>query len=123
YAIIQKFLGKRIIKGLSDAEGIIVQTNWMKNSVIQLTAIKEDIIQVVPPKIKVDHNNLFSEPNSNSFFYPRGDDIYKNIEIIERAAELIDNLDFKVELTIERELENHHIKSIGRISRDEVFEK
>ncbi|MGH2097442.1 glycosyltransferase [Aerococcus urinaeequi] len=123
YAIIQKFLGKRIIKGLSNAEGIIVQTNWMKKSVIKLTAIKDEIIQVVPPKIKVDDNNLFSEPNLNTFFYPTGDDIYKNIGIIERSAELINNLDFKVELTIERELENHHIKSIGWITREEVFEK
>lgn len=124
YAIIQKLLGKRIIGSVTKADKVIVQTEWMKKAVLNLTDIEHNRVLVFPPHINIrKKRKLTSTYNNNLFFYPTGDEIYKNFEVIEDASNMINNLEFKVEVTIKRKLNNKHIESIGMISRGEVFKK
>lgn len=122
YAVIQNLLGKRIVESIKRANGVIVQTEWMKEAVLNMTNVLSDHIYVLPPHIDIDeYKKNLSNPVNNLFFYPTGDEIYKNLEIIEEASNLINNLEFKVEVTIDRNLNNRYIDSVGQITREEVY--
>jgi len=122
YAVIQKVLGNNIINGLPKADKVIVQTEWMKNAILDSTKMDSKKIDVIAPDIKLDvripENN---ELNNNYFFYPTSDLSYKNIGILDEASDLIKELNFKIYITIDWKINNKHICSIGQISRKEVF--
>lgn len=129
YAIIQHILGANIKYGLNRADKVIVQTNWMKNAIIEQTKIVDNDILVIPPSISIKElSENESRPfKGNSFFYPTSLLPYKNISLIEEACNYIDsiepNLDYKVDITVEAKFKNDHINSIGMVSRDEVYNK
>lgn len=124
YAIIQKIIGKRIKKGLPKAEKIIVQTEWMKEAVKEEVQLEDEKIYVVPPDIDTNvPDSKNKQLNYNKFFYPTGDLHYKNINILEEASKIINDLDFEIEITIDRFLNNKHINTIGKIPREAVFKK
>ena len=129
YAMIQYLLGANIKYGLKRADKIIVQTKWMKAAIIEQTSIKSKDILVIPPSIDIEEvfinkTNVFQ---SNRFFYPTSSIPYKNISLIEEACEYIDkikpNLDYTVEITVDEKFHNGHIHAIGKIPRDEVYNK
>lgn len=124
YWLIQNLLGNLIKRKLNLANLVVVQTEWMKNAVINYASLDKKKIVVIPPTINFTlHNNQIREIDSNSFFYPTSDLLYKNIEILAKAANKIDDYEFNIDVTIERKLENKHINSIGKIPREDVFEK
>lgn len=122
--IIQYLIGYLIKKSIKISDEIIVQTKWMKDSIIKECKVNVEKIKVESPQIKllkIKNTNV----KLNHFFYPTSDYIYKNNNLIKEAATILKNKgisDFKVELTIEGNDENN-IYHIGKISREEVFEK
>ncbi|MFL2136567.1 glycosyltransferase [Ruoffia sp. FAM 24228] len=122
YAVLQYVLGKIIKNGLKHTQRIIVQAEWMKESVMK-EGITEEKIDVIPPTTNIPVLKKYNNYQMDNFFYPTSDFIYKNIEILEDAAELINELPFNIDITIKRKFANKHLNSIGYISRKEVFQK
>lgn len=116
---------------------IIVQQNWMAEKFKEMYSIKN--LLVAPPNVKYNPIGSFKEIviEKNSFFYPSFPRVFKNFEIICKAAEYlekegIDN--FKIYLTIDgsenlysKEIVKKYknlktIKFIGLLSREKVYE-
>ena len=125
YAIIQYFIGFCIKSSIKYVDSIIVQTKWMKKAVIEQCKILENKIIIDMPKIDCSFNKKFKESKNITFFYPTSNALYKNIDIIYDAVKLLNEEginNFVVEITIDG-ISNNNIKCIGKISREEVFEK
>lgn len=116
---------------------VIVQQNWIAEKFKEMYSIKN--LLVAPPNVEYNPINSFKEivVEKNSFFYPSFPRVFKNFEIICKAAEClekegIDN--FKVYLTIDgsenlysKEIVEKYknlktIKFIGLLSREKVYE-
>ena len=135
-AIYQYVIGTFIKKSINNVDKVIVQTEWMKKSVLKKTSKLDSDVIVVSPNI--DNMDLQVKDNyfeQNKFFYPASAAIYKNHKCIIDAVKIlvkegINN--FVVELTIdEKNCKNlditkeiqENIKFINHIKREEVFEK
>lgn len=129
YAIIQHLLGANIKYGLRRADTLIVQTNWMKEVIMDQTDDKSIKIEVIPPSININNKNRNENKKYNykSFFYPSGSALYKNNDIITQSCNYIDriypNLQYSVDITVDEEFNNSHIQSLGTITREKVLKK
>lgn len=135
-AIYQYFIGYIIKKSLYRTDKIVVQTEWMKRSVLQKINKKPSDIIVSPPTIQdIQYKVNDNYGKEKIFFYPAGKGVYKNHKIIIEASKIllkkgINN--FIVELTLDEsqtsqlnitsEIENN-IKLLGNLKREEVFNK
>ena len=114
---------------------IIVQQDWLRNKFKQLSQTGQII--VAHPNINLRKNMDSAPSTENIFFYPSFPRVFKNFEIIGKAAEILIKqgvTDFQVIFTISsaenrysRYIYNsfRHIKNIkflGIQSRDKVFE-
>lgn len=133
YAIYQHIIGRMIDSSVKRADKVIVQTQWMKDAVIKKTGIApEKIVKILP---EVEHGVLgHGAPCFTRFFYPAGEILYKNHScILEAVGILIDRgiTDFEVSFTLKegdipylnRYPKYGQVKYIGRILREEVFER
>ncbi len=132
-AIYQYIIGKLIIYSIKHANTVIVQGEWLKNSIKEKCKTINDIM-VFPTEITfpenlssvdyVDGNTV----NCKSFCYPVAPSIFKNHEcIFEAAKNLIDKgySDFKIYLTCEKKESYPDLKQfeyLGKVSREKVFE-
>ncbi|MCX0407784.1 glycosyltransferase [Clostridium perfringens D] len=128
-AMYQYLIGGIIKKSIKISDKVIVQSEWMKKSIISKKLKENENIFKVEPSIrleKVPHGKLI---NTN-FFYPAGKAIYKNHECIISACKILNNRgikNFNVYLTLDNltnidgSMEN--IKFIGSIDRTKVLEK
>ncbi len=143
YAVYQHLIGRMILASVKRADRTFVQTEWMRQAVLEKTGIDEDKIIKVLPDVKIpehlkDRDRKGNEHINNSvinrFFYPAGEILYKNHScIIEAAGILVDKgiTDFKVSFTLnkgdipslDRYPEYGQIEYLDHISRDEVFER
>lgn len=126
-AIIQHFIGYEIKQSVKISDEVIVQTNWMKDAIIEQCKVDDSKIRIIPPKISEElfENNKESRVSYNTFFYPTSTEIYKNNDVILKAVELLleEGVDkFTIEFTIDG-ISDKNIKYIGRIPREEVFKK
>lgn len=126
FAIYQYIIGTIIKFSLRYTDKIIVQTKWMKKAIENLQYGKNKTVAIQPP-IVIDEHNVKVILSQNRFFYPTSDIPYKNISIMDEACKIISEqhpeLEFNIEITIDRVLQSKHIHSIGKISRSEVIEK
>jgi len=125
-AIYQYIIGEIIKKSIKKADKVIVQTKWIKDSVIEFTNIaSHNVIDVFPnfencSEYKKD--NLFEKQN---FFYPAAKLIYKNHQCIYDACEILEKKgvsDYKISLTIEEENTVENINYLGELSFESVLE-
>lgn len=135
--IYQNIISKFIHNSVRKAEKVIVQTNWMKDAVLEIDKIEESKITVIHPElnVKIEKNFIQSEWR-NLFFYPSSNYSYKNHKVIfEAVKELAEQniSDFQVILTLNEEnlphdcieIYNSHkdyFKLIGNISHEKVME-
>ena len=140
YAIRQKIVCNLYRKNLKHADYIIVQTNWFKDAVVKWIPFDEKNIMVVNPRVSVDEHFLQKEYclTEPVFFYPAGDGMHKNHEIILDACKRLQDegiKNYKVIFTLDRvtalysekiaqriEKEKLNIEFIGIVSKEEVFE-
>lgn len=135
----QYIICRLIRMNIHKADEVIVQTEWMKKSLIDLTGYPENQIKLQKPLISCPVYEGRIEKEKNSFIYPASPYVYKNHDVILRACEIL--LDrginnFKVEFTIKPE-DNEtakHISSavqqkklpvemIGQIDQKTLFKK
>ena len=133
----QNLIGPIIILSAKRARKIIVQTNWMKEAVINRAKIPGERIEVRPPDLEIKIPGQFSLKDwQRTFFYPATPLVYKNHITLLKAAQILRNQgirDFKVLLTttkqsLPRECEKivdeveDHITFLGSISHEEVMQ-
>ena len=142
FAIYQYIIGNMIRSSIKIADAVIVQTRWVKDAIIERFHNHKDKIFVVPPSIDISifTNNIVQEKTNsykNTFFYPAGALLYKNIDCIIKAAYILLKKginDFKIVLTIKGDENSYagRIKKMaeglgkkiifaGRMSREDVF--
>lgn len=136
YAVYQYLIGALIDSSVKSANRVIVQTEWMRDAVAKKTKInKEKISKVLPD---VSDLSAYVEKGlwqSNQFFFPSGEILYKNHECVIKAAQILNKkgiTDFKVYFTLKdlsdvtkRTYEDPYgnICWTGRVSREEVLSK
>ncbi len=91
YAIRQKFIARIYRKQLRKADHIIVQTKWFKEASAKWIPFDENKFSVVNPKVNVDPRLLEKEYKLSEpiFFYPAGDGVHKNHQVILDACEIL----------------------------------
>lgn len=114
------------------ADGIIVQSDWMRNAFKSMYHI--DNVIVARPEMSVKDVVDKSQSDKTIFVYPSLSRYFKNFEVICEACKEIDNDDFEVWLTIDgsedkysRDLRTKYgsiscIKWMGRQTREKVYE-
>lgn len=135
-AIYQYIIGAIIKKSLKKTNKIVVQTQWMKIAVEACKKIAPYKVIVAPPTVIMEEYLLKAEYGKiNKFFYPSGPGIYKNHEILIKCVENLVNdgfNNFEIEFTLDESYKQKmkinkkvekHIKFIGQIPREKVFEK
>ena len=137
--IYQNIIGKNIFKSIKKADRVIVQTNWMKNTIIEKLSVYDEKIEVKKAIIDVEIKEQFRETKDSlsTFFYPASGVIFKNHKIIVDACLKLKNdgiNEYKVIFTLNGN-ENRHITELysvskanrlpikfkGSMQRDEVF--
>lgn len=126
-AVYQYLIGKIIRDSIKAAQLVVVQTNWMKEAIINNAKISKDKILVAFPSIKnlkrMKTPNVF---NNCSFFYPANNSIYKNHGCLKEAIKILLNQninDFQVILTIESDLNLNVIKNKGYMNFEDVLKQ
>lgn len=134
YAVYQYLIGALIDASIKRASFVIVQTQWMKQAVISKTNINEvKIANILPDIPDLSTFRNIGEFESNQFFFPSGEILYKNHECILKAVKLLNEKkihDFQVHFTLKGLLDVtkrtyddpfHNVIWSGRLSRQEVF--
>lgn len=127
-ALIQHIVGKIICSSARNADAVIVQTEWMKNALLNKRRISAEIVKVVKPEIKIpDEIKEKSSWDPFHFFYPTSDYPYKNNDIVEEAAIYLERefgSNIRVEMTLEKVKEGTGaVYYAGRLSREELWHK
>lgn len=138
--IYQNIIGKNIMKSIQRADKVIVQTEWMKKACIEKTGIEIEKIEIVPPQINLDIEQLFkaNEESYSTFFFPASELTYKNHEVVVRACKKLKEsgiIDFRVIFTLKGNENDHIIKLynevnsnqlpiefVGDLTREQVFD-
>lgn len=126
-AFYQKIVGnviKRTIK--IERPYVIVQTKWMRNSLLNKKIISNPKILVHKPIIPLKIGNEIYTGAGKSFIYPATPFIYKNHVLIYKAVEELNEFgvdNFNVELTISSKKKVNNVSFIGHITYDEVMQK
>jgi len=129
YAVYQYLIGFLIKESIRRAKGVFVQTQWMNDAVCAY--IDPAKVRVIAPSVpageKLSDQNVCIR--QNRFFYPAGNMIYKNHDLLYRSVEALiaDGFgDFQVDLTLEKtnacEAEQTALNCVGMLSRETVME-
>ncbi len=140
YAIRQKFICRIYKKHLKHADHIIVQTNWIKEASAKWIPFDKERITVISPEVKIEERFL-QKPYSLTepiFFYPAGDGVHKNHELIIEACKILKSKgieNYKVVFTLDGKTTAYSqkylakatenglpIEFIGIIPKEEVFD-
>lgn len=107
-AIRQRIICSLIRRNLKKADGIIVQTEWMREATAKWAGISAANISVQTPAVPcvpVDET-MIGKRRNNAFFYPAGNGIYKNHQVIIDACKLLKKegiTEYSVEFTLNRD--------------------
>lgn len=123
-AFYQHVIGKFIIASVKRADRVIVQTEWMKQAVIDKTKVSADKILTAFPDFSAPPLKAPASFESNRFFYPGNNEIYKNVDALVAACNLLNEqgyTDFKVQLTLpENTISHSNVTCIGTVPYDEM---
>lgn len=123
-AVIQNFLGAIIKNSIKSADRIIVQTNWTKDAVIKRCHIDGDKVYQVYPTIKEPESKA-RYTSTSDFIYPTSDIIYKNVALLEKACQMLDEdgIKYSCQITVKDSGKAKGINYSGQIPLEEVFAK
>lgn len=134
--VYQNIIGRLMYRSIKRADKVIVQTEWMKEAIINKCRII-DKVEVSFPKVNIPDGIRYNKEKCKCFFYPANESKFKNHKVIIEASRiLIDSgySDFEIIFTltgdendnisaIRHQAEEHRIKVnwVGILPRDEVF--
>ena len=135
--IYQNVIGRLMFNSIKKANKVIVQTEWMKEAVINKCGITNKV-EVSFPKVYIPEGMTYNGDFCKCFFYPANESKFKNHKIIIEASKRLIDLgytDFEIVFTLtgnendyiseirrEAETYNINVKWLGLVSRDKVFE-
>lgn len=124
-AVYQHIIGRIISDSIRSSDYTIVQTQWMKRSILEKCNVSNDKIVVLFPELN-DISTIQCEYEHNKeFFYPANNMIYKNHNLIYSAIRELNNrhcLDFNVYVTIEEDqFTSSNIHYLGKLIRNDVI--
>lgn len=138
FLLFNKFYKYLYMINIRNNDHVIVQQEWLRNAFKKTYKPRSVIVSY--PDIPDSNLNAINLPRENEevmFFYPSFPRIFKNFEVLFKAAQILEKKQyrFKLEVTISG-LENKYaqylkqkyssitsIKFLGLISREEVFKK
>lgn len=126
-AVYQYIIGALIKCSIRYADDVIVQTEWMRQAILDQVRIAGDRVACIVPDLE-DLSSYASNATGATaeFFYPTADLIYKNNECVLAACRLLREegvANFEATLTLESCHMEPNVKSIGRIQRAQVLER
>lgn len=125
-AIYQHVIGAIIKQSIRRADHVIVQTQWMREAVLDQVGIANDRVDSVLPDLDDLRQFKFEGTlDLGAFFSPTADHIYKNNGCIYAACRLLRQqgvVNFKVTMTMEIPTPDPNVAPIGRVPRDRVLE-
>ena len=123
-AFIQHIIGAFIKVSAKKSDGIFVQTEWMKHAVAEKAKIDISKIISVFPDVEVCRGNVDKQSASRAFFYPTNGEIYKNIDTIVSACDILKELevrDYTVYLTLPKGAIVHtNIECVGYLDKNQM---
>ena len=110
-AVYQHLIAPMIDSSVRRSDVTIVQTEWMRKAVVKKTRVKEEkVVKVTPEVPDISAYMKSGEWKRNEFFYPAGDILYKNHDLIRTAVKKLEaegyrdiNVHFTLETPMERE--------------------
>ena len=135
----QNVVSKNIFASLRKVNMTIVQTHWMKESLVKKAKLNSDRVIILPPDITTNNIGTFinTEENRRRFFYPATAFTYKNHYTLLKAIKIAKDRglsDYEVILTIKPDESKYtqnlykyakendlNIKFNGQVSRSQVF--
>jgi len=123
-AMYQHLIGGIIMNSVKHAAKVIVQTEWMREAIVDKCRIPAS--RIVKIALNVEDLGRFRVDiprRSDLFFYPTSAVPYKNISCICDAAALLEKkgLSFEIRLTVPQQRKQNHISWIGQVPREEVM--
>lgn len=136
----QNVLSRTIFSSLRKVERTIVQTQWMKDTLISKAKVQGDFIEILHPDISMNLQNKYIDDcqSRKCFFYPATAFTYKNHLTIVKATKALKEKginDLKVIFTIEAEeseltnelfnyVKDHNLPIVfgGKMQREDVFD-
>lgn len=124
YAIYQHLIGKMNHNACKNADFTIVQTEWLRNAVIEQCKVYDGrVVKIVPNESSDCSQYHANQVNQREFFYPAFSAVYKNHKCIYDALSLLDE-PCNVVLTIPpTEDAPERCQCVGTISQEEVFSR
>lgn len=126
-ALVQHGLGFIIKRSVAAADHTIVQTNWMREAVLEQVGVEQDRITNVLPDLEDLSGYASAEQESNGiFFYPTAASSYKNNDLVYEACKILAKIgvpQVTVEMTVNPPAKYPGIIALGRLSRAEVLTK
>ena len=135
----QRIICRLIRARLNKADKVIVQTNWMKQSVSKWAHFPEDRIVVEPPKVSLPIKKEPMEVQKNCFIYPANAYLNKNHRVIVDACRILKKqgvTGYRIQFTLsegnpgvtrqllkEIKTEALPIEYIGHLEKSELFIK
>lgn len=122
FAIIQYILGFFIKQSIRRADYTIVQTKWIKSAIKNQCRIPENKIHQIYPQV-VNTKWKSHYVTTKVFFYPCGNAIYKDINVLEDACRVLDvhKVEFNTKITIDSPKSNNSISYCGRLAHEDVM--
>ncbi|WOQ16968.1 glycosyltransferase [Raineyella sp. W15-4] len=125
-AIYQHVIGAIIKRSVRHATRVIVQTEWMRDAVVDQVGLSEDRVEAILPDLEDLSAYAFEgAPDAGAFFYPTAAYSYKNNDCIYMACRLLrqrGTVDFSVTMTVDSPSLDPNVVAIGRVPREQVLE-
>lgn len=123
-AVVQHILGAIIRASIRRADKVIVQSEWIRDAVIEKCRVdKSKVVNILPPMKDISEYIDSSVFDKTSFFYPTANMIYKNNDVIYAASQILDKkeIEHTVTLTLPEAKSRGSVKCVGRLPYEEVL--
>lgn len=124
-ATYQHVIGAFIKRSIRHADRTVVQTQWMREAILEGLGVESDRVEWIPPDLDQPClSDVRREPDPCAFVYPTSRHIYKNNGCVYQACGLLrqQGMDrFTVTMTL-NSAPDPNVRTIGRVSRAEVLD-
>lgn len=125
-AVYQHVIGRIIRWSIRRADRVIVQTDWMRDAILNQVGVAENRVETISPDLEdLSAHRWNGALDSRKFFYPTAAHIYKNNDCIYRACQLLreqGTSEFRVTMTVDPPSPDPNVEAIGRVSRHQVLQ-
>lgn len=125
-AVVQHLLGSVIRASVRRADKVIVQSEWIRDAVVQKCRVPADkVVNYMPPMKDVGAYKTQDVFEKTAFFYPTADMIYKNNSVLFAASAMLDteNIAHTVTLTLPKQQSRGSVECVGRLPYEEVLKR